>query len=191
MSLLAQIAEDWRAHGREWTRPGFRAVAVHRFGVWRMGVRPKLLRAPLSLLYRWAFRHCRNRYGIELPYSAALGRGVVIEHQGAIVVHGNSVIGDGCIIRQGCTLGLRSLDDLDAAPVLGRDVSLGAGAVLLGRIRVGDGARIGANAVVLTDVPAGALAVGVPARIVPGRKDFPTGAPGPSGASGIDGQRTA
>jgi len=67
-SLFAQIREDWQAHGRDWTKPGFRAVAVHRFGVWRMTVRPKLLRAPLSLVYRALYRRCRNVYGIELPF---------------------------------------------------------------------------------------------------------------------------
>src|SRR3954447_11325215 len=72
IGLLAQIKEDWRAHGRDWTRPGFRAVAAYRFGVWRMGVRPKLLRAPLSFIYRAMYRKCRNHYGIELPYSAKL-----------------------------------------------------------------------------------------------------------------------
>jgi serine O-acetyltransferase len=162
-SLWGQIAADWRAHDRDWTRPGFRAVAVHRFGVWRMGVRPKLLRAPLSFLYRSLFRHCRNRYGIELPYTVKLGQGVVIEHQGAIVVHGGCEIGDRCIIRQGCTLGLRRLDDLTAAPVLEDDVQLGAGAVVLGRVRLGRGARVGANAVVLDDVPAGVTVWGIPA----------------------------
>ena len=165
MSLWAQIAEDWRAHGRDWTKPGFRAVAVHRFGVWRMGVRPKLLRVPLSLVYRALYRRCRNVYGIELPYSVRLGRGVVIEHQGGIVVHGASVIGDHCIIRQGCTLGLRRLDALADAPILGEGVQLGAGAVVLGRVTIGAGAVIGANAVVLTDVPPGALAIGIPATI--------------------------
>lgn len=164
-NLWAIVAEDYRNHGRDWTRPGFRALAAYRFGVWRMGVRPKLLRAPLSLFYRWAFRHCRNVYGIELPYSASVGRDVVIEHQGGIVIHGATVIGDGCIIRQNCTLGIRSLDVLDAAPVLGRNVNVGAGAVILGSVRIGDGAAIGANAVVLADVPAGALAIGVPATI--------------------------
>ena len=164
--LWAQIREDWRANGRDWTRPGFRTLAVHRFGVWRMTVRPKLLRAPLSLIYRALFRRCRNVYGIELPWSVKVGRGVIIEHQGGIVVHGASVIGDRCILRQGCTLGLRRLDDLTAAPVLEDDVQLGAGAVLLGSIRIGRGARIGANAVVLDDVPPGGLAVGVSARII-------------------------
>lgn len=163
-SLWVQIAADWRAHGRDWTKPGFRAVAVHRFGVWRMAVQPKPLRAPLSLLYRALFRRCRNRYGIELPYSVKLGRGVVIEHQGAIVVHGACEIGDGCIIRQGCTLGLRRLGDLTAAPVLEERVELGAGAVVLGRVRLGAGARVGANAVVLDDVAAGATVWGIPAR---------------------------
>ena len=165
MSLWAEIANDWRAHGRDWTKPGFRTLAVYRFGVWRMGVRSRLLRAPLSLLYRALYRRCRNGYGIELPYSAQVGRGVVIEHQGAIVIHGASVIGDHCIIRQGCTLGLRRLDDLTAAPILEAGVELGAGAVILGRVRLGAGARVGANAVVLEDVPAGATVWGIPAVV--------------------------
>lgn len=165
-AMLMQVREDYQAHGRDWTKPGFRAVAVHRFGVWRMSVRSKALRAPLSLLYRWAFRRCRNVYGIELPYTVRLGRGVVFEHQGGIVIHGNSVIGDRCIIRQNCTLGIRSLHALDAAPVLEAAVNVGAGAVILGRVTIGERAAIGANAVVLDDVPADALAVGVPARII-------------------------
>ena len=164
-SLIALIREDWVAHGRDWTKPGFRTLAVYRFGVWRMSVSPKLLRAPLSFIYRALYRRCRNGYGIELPYSARVGRQVVIEHQGGIVIHGNTRIGDRCIIRQNCTLGLKRLDALDDAPILGSDVHLGAGAVVLGRVRLGDGAVIGANAVVTCDVPAGAMALGVPARI--------------------------
>jgi serine O-acetyltransferase len=164
-SLAALVREDWHAHGRDWTRPGFRAVAVHRFGVWRMGVSPIVLRAPLSILYRILYRRCRNIYGIELPYSVQLGRRVIIEHQGGIVIHGNSIIGDDCIVRQNCTLGIRRMDEPDAAPVLGRGVQLGAGAVVLGRVRLGDGAVIGANSVVLMDVPARAMAAGVPAVV--------------------------
>jgi len=164
--MLALVREDHEAHGRDWTRPGFRAVAVHRFGNWRMAVGPKVLRAPLSILYRAAYRRCRNVYGIELPYTVALGRRVVIEHQGGIVIHGASRIGDDCIIRQNCTLGIRTLDQLGDAPVLAERVNVGAGAVILGAVTIGAGAQIGANAVVLRDVPAGAVAVGVPARIV-------------------------
>ena len=164
--MMALIREDHEAHGRDWTRPGFRAVAVHRFGNWRMAVQPKLLRAPLSILYRVAYRHCRNVYGIELPYTVALGRRVVFEHQGGIVIHGASRIGDDSIIRQNCTLGIRTLDKLGDAPALAERVNVGAGAVILGAVTIGAGAQIGANAVVLQDVPANAVAVGVPARIV-------------------------
>ena len=163
--LWAQIADDWRANGRDWTRPGFRALAVHRFGVWRMRIESNVLRAPFSLIYRSMYRRCRNVYGIELPYTAIVGRGVVIEHQGGIVVHGASVIGDKCVIRQGCTLGVRRIEDPSAAPTLDSGVELGAGAAVLGPVRIGAGARIGANAVVLRNVPGGAVAVGVPAVI--------------------------
>ncbi|MBV5327322.1 MAG: hypothetical protein JZU65_06745, partial [Chlorobium sp.] len=79
-SLISFIFEDWQAHGKDWTRPGFRAVVVYRFGVWRMNIKPLLLRAPCSILYRFLFRFVRNVYGIELPYSARIGRRVVFEH---------------------------------------------------------------------------------------------------------------
>ncbi len=156
--------EDLAAHRGDWTLPGFRAIAVCRFGQWRMRLRSRLLRAPLSVVYRWLFRRCRNRYGIELPYSVRLGRRVVIEHQGAIVIHGSCVIGDDCILRQGVTLGNRHLDRPLEAPILGQRVNVGAGAKILGLVRIGDDAVIGANAVVLDDVPPGTTVVGVPAR---------------------------
>lgn len=166
LSLWQQIKEDWIAHGRDWTKPGFRAVAVHRFGVWRMGIEPKLLRAPFSILYRAMFRHVRNVYGIELPYTVQLGRRVIIEHQGAIVIHGQTVIGDDSVIRQGVTMGNRYLDRPTEAPRLGKRVNVGAGAKILGAVTLGDDANVGANAVVLKDVPAGKTAVGIPARII-------------------------
>ena len=166
IGLWKLIAEDYDANGRDWTRPGFRALAVYRFGVWRMSIRVPLIRKLASFIYNIGFRRCRNIYGIELPYSAQVGRHVVIEHQGGIVVHGATKIGDGTIIRQGCTFGIRSLDRLDEAPTIGRNVNIGTGAVIVGDVRIGDGASIGANAVVLSDVPPGALAIGVPARLV-------------------------
>lgn len=166
LGLWQQIKEDWIAHGRDWTKPGFRAVAVYRFGVWRMTLKPILLRAPFSLLYRALYRKVRNTYGIELPYSAQLGRRVVIEHQSAIVIHGDCVIGDDCIIRQGVTMGNRYLDRPFDAPKLGARVNVGAGAKIFGNITIGDDANIGANAVVLSDIPPGKTAVGIPAKIL-------------------------
>lgn len=166
LGLFAQIREDWIAHGCDRTKPGFRALAYHRFGNWRMRIGFFLLRAPFSWLYRRLYRKARDHWGIELPYNAKIGRRVVFEHQHGIVVHGNSVIGDDCILRHGVTLGIRDVARPDEAPKLGNRVNVGAGAKILGPVVIGDGAAIGANAVVLSDVPAGALAVGIPARIV-------------------------
>lgn len=166
LGLWEQIKEDWIAHDRDWTKPGFRAVVVHRFGVWRMSIEPKLLRAPLSILYRSMYRKIRNTYGIDLPYTVKLGRRVVIEHQGAIVIHGNSSIGDECVIRQGVTLGNRYLNRPLDAPKLGDRVNVGAGAKILGNVTLGDDVNIGANAVVLSDIPSGKTAVGIPAKII-------------------------
>jgi serine O-acetyltransferase len=166
LGLLEQLHEDFVAHDRDVSRAGFQALAVHRFGVWRTRVQSRMLRAPLSVLYRAMFRFTRSVYGIELPYSAHIGRRVVFEHQHGIVVHGCARSGDDCVIRQGVTLGLRNVDSVDDAPTLGRRVDVGAGAKILGRVRIGDGAKIGANAVVLLDVPEKGLAVGVPARVV-------------------------
>jgi serine O-acetyltransferase len=166
LGLWQQIKEDWIAHDRDWTRPGFRAVAIQRFGVWRMKIEPKILRAPFSILYRALFRKVRNSYGIELPYTVQLGRRVIIEHQSCIVIHGDCVIGDDSIIRQGVTLGNRYLDRPFDAPKLGARVNVGAGAKIFGNVTIGDDANIGANAVVLCDVPAGATAVGLPAKVI-------------------------
>ncbi len=166
LSLWEQIKEDWISHGCDWTKPGFRAVAIHRFGVWRMTIQFKLLRIPFSLFYKSLYRKIRNTYGIEIPYTVTLGRRVIIEHQGAIIIHGYAVIGDDSIIRQGVTLGNRYLEHPLDAPVLGKQVNVGAGAKIFGKIFIGDKASIGANAVVLQDVPSAATAVGIPAKIL-------------------------
>jgi serine O-acetyltransferase len=131
-----------------------------------MQVQPKVLRAPLSVLYKAMYRKVRNGYGIDLPYTVQLGRRVVIEHQSAIVVHGHCRIGDDCILRQGVTLGNRYLDCPLEAPTLGHRVNVGAGAKILGGVTLGDDVNVGANAVVLIDIAAGQTVVGIPARVL-------------------------
>jgi serine O-acetyltransferase len=131
-----------------------------------MGIGAKWLRAPFSFVYRILYRRVRNGYAIDLPYSVRLGRRVVVEHCGAIVIHGNASLGDDCIVRQGVTLGNRYLDRPFEAPQLGARVNIGAGAKILGGVTIGDDAQIGANAVVLQDVPPGATVAGIPARMV-------------------------
>ncbi len=164
--LWASIVEDYRTHESDWHRPGFRAIACYRFGVWRMGVRIRPLRMFLSFVYKALYRHCAYVYGIEVPYTARIGRRVKFEHQHGIVIHGACVIGDDCVIRQGVTLGIKDEHFPNDAPRLGMRVSIGAGAKLMGAIRVGNDVRVGANAVVLQDVPSNCTVVGIPARVV-------------------------
>ena len=164
VGLMTLIREDFAAHRRDWTRPGFRAIAVYRFGVWCMRIRSKPLRGIMKFLHRRLFIRVRNRYGIEIPFGARIGRRVVIEHQNGIVIHGHCEIGNDCRIRQGCTIGNKAADRPHDAPTLGDRVSVGAGAMILGKLTVGDDALIGANAVVVKDVPAAATAVGIPAK---------------------------
>jgi serine O-acetyltransferase len=166
IGFFAQVVEDWQTNGRDWTRPGFQALLVHRFGNWRMTIARRPLRLPFSAVYKALYSGVRNFYGIEIPYTAHVGRRVLIEHQGGIVIHGYSSIGDGSVVRQGVTLGNRRLDRSLDAPQLGTGVNVGAGAKILGAVSIGDGAQIGANSVVVSDVPAGAVAVGIPARVV-------------------------
>lgn len=174
INLIKQVHEDYLAHDKRWAIPGFQAIALHRFGCWQQKIKRRIFRAPLTVVARTLFVFVRNVYGIEIPFSVKLGRRVVIYHQNGIVIHGNAIIGDDCIIRQGVTLGIRSMDRLDDAPQLGNGVDIGCGAKILGGVKIGDGAKIGANAVVLKNVPANATAIGVPAQVWNFQSHHPT-----------------
>jgi len=159
------LKEDWKTYERDIWRPGLWVMVVYRFGRWRYKIRPRLLRLPFSFLYKIYYFWIRLLTGIELPCETKVGRRLRIDHQSDIVVSGDAVIGDDVVIRNGVTIGLKRAGER-SSPVIGNRVDIGAGAKLLGPITVGDDVVIGANAVVLEDVPAGSLAVGVPARIV-------------------------
>lgn len=105
--------------------------------------------------------------GADIAWTANIGPGLVTWHPTGVVIGPGTTIGRNCAIQQGVTIGAaRSKRSPKGEPVIGDDVYLGAGSRLLGRLTVGSGARIGANAVVLGNVPPGAVAVGVPARIL-------------------------
>lgn len=145
---------------------GFWALQVYRFGHLRYRFQTPLIRIPLGIIHLILAKFAEAICGVTIGVSAKIGKRLVIEHSGAIVVHGCAEIGDDCIIRQGVTIGNRYMHDPLGAPIIGNRVNIGAGAKILGRVRIGDDAEIGANAVVIKDVPAGAVAVGVPARIL-------------------------
>lgn len=166
IGLLSLLAEDLRTHDGKLLEQGFWAVAVHRFGNWRMEL-IKPLRMPCTLLYRFLFRWVQWTCGITLPYTVRLGRRVRIWHHGGMVLHARS-IGDDVHIRQNTTFGIARRDKLDELPTIEDRVDIGCGAAILGNVTVGHDSVIGANAVVLQDVPPRSLAVGVPAKVVKG-----------------------
>ncbi len=143
--------------------PGLHAVVLHRLahGCWTRG---------LKWLGRFISHLGRFFTGIEIHPGAVIGERVFFDHAMGTVVGETAVIGDGCTIYQGVTLGGTSLyKGTKRHPTLGRDVVVSAGAKVLGGFEVGDGAKIGSNAVVIKPVPPGATAVGIPARIIPSK----------------------
>ncbi len=140
--------------------PGLHALVWHRAVVhraWRFGWR---------WLARWLAHWGRWLTGIEIHPGATIGRRVFIDHGMGIVIGETAEIGDDSTLYHGVTLGGTSWNKGKRHPTLGRGVVIGAGAKVLGPILIGDGAKIGSNAVVVRDVPAGATAVGIPARVV-------------------------
>ncbi len=144
--------------------PGLHAVVLHRVAHWCWTHGLKWLGRFLSHLGRFFT-------GIEIHPGAKLGQRVFFDHAMGTVVGETAEIGDGCTIYQGVTLGGTSLyKGAKRHPTLGKDVVVSAGAKVLGGFEVGDGAKIGSNAVVIKPVPAGATAVGIPARIIPSKE---------------------
>jgi serine O-acetyltransferase len=160
------LREDYRTNKRNFWSPGFQALAAYRLGVWVKSIRWRLLRGPVRLLHRFLSFFVRNFYGIELQPTTVVGRRLEIAHQHGIVIHPRAVIGDDCLLRQGVSLGGLRPGPVSRAPTLGNRVEVGAGAMIIGRIRIGDDVVIGPNAVVTTHVPPGSIVASPPSRIM-------------------------
>jgi len=169
LSLFELWREDWETHDRDFLSQGFWAVAVHRFGNWRMGIESNALRLPFSIAYRLLYKWVEWTCGISLAYTVRVGRRVHIWHHGGMIL-GARAIGNDVHLRQNTTFGVRRRGDSRVLkPVIGDRVDVGAGAIVVGGITVGHDALIGGNAVVTTDVPPEHVAIGVPAVIKPRR----------------------
>jgi serine O-acetyltransferase len=166
--MFDHVRADLRAHGGRWGAQGFWALTIYRFGRWRIGLRRGPFRKILYPIYLLLQKGVEVVAGIEMPCEVEIGRNFVIDHSGGIVISGYAKFGNDCRIRSGCVVGLARIDD-PCAPIVGDNVDIGAGAKLLGRIRIGNNVRIGANAVVVCDVPDDCVAVGVPAVVKPRR----------------------
>ncbi len=139
--------------------PGFHALLVHRLAHWLWSERLRWIARFVSHLGRWLT-------GIEIHPGAQIGRRFFIDHGMGVVIGETAEIGDDCTLYHGVTLGGTSWSKGKRHPTLGNGVVLGAGAKILGPITIGDRARVGSNAVVVKDVPPGATAIGIPARII-------------------------
>ena len=139
--------------------PGVHALALHRLahGLWL---------ANFKWTGLWVSQLARFLTGIEIHPGAIMGRRVFIDHGMGVVIGETADVGDDCTIYQGVTLGGTTLHKGKRHPTLGRNVIVSAGAKVLGPFTVGDGAKIGANAVVLKEVPPGATVVGIPGRVI-------------------------
>lgn len=139
--------------------PGFHALLFHRLSSRLWGWRLRWLARFTSHIGRWLT-------GIEIHPGATIGRRFFIDHGMGVVIGETAVIGDDCTLYHGVTLGGTSWNKGKRHPTLGKGVVVGAGAKILGPVTIGDGAKVGSNAVVVKDVPAGATAVGIPARVL-------------------------
>ena len=149
------------------TYPGLHAIMFHRFAhaLWLHGWR---------FAARWLAYFGRMLTNVDIHPGAAIGRRFFIDHGAGVVIGETAEIGDDCTLYHGVTLGGTTWNKGKRHPTLGAGVVIGAGAKVLGAITIGDGARIGANSVVIKEVPTGRTAIGIPARLVGERASGPT-----------------
>lgn len=141
------------------TSPGLHAIWVYRIAhvLWKWKRR---------ILARILSNYAKFFSGIEIHPGASIGRSLVIDHGVGVVIGETAVIGDDVLIYHGVTLGGKTLDPVKRHPTIGNRVILGAGSKLIGNIVIGDDCRVGANAVVTKNMPAGTVAVGVNAKLI-------------------------
>lgn len=163
-AMFNHIRQDLINYQGDWSAQGFWVMLVYRFGRWRYTLKNSLVRKLCSLIYKVLYKLIQIITGIELPCEVELGEHFLIDHFGGIVISGYAKFGDHCRIRNGVVVGLKNVNE-PCAPQFGDYVDIGAGAKVLGNIKIGNNVSIGANSVVLQDVPDNAIAVGVPAII--------------------------
>lgn len=139
--------------------PGFHAITAHR-------IIHVLWQAKIPLLPRFLSELVHRFTGIDIQPGARIGRGFFIDHGTGVVIGGTAIVGDNVTLHQGVTLGGTSSMRTKRHPTLGNNVSVGAGAAVLGDITIGDNVKIGANSVVVKDVPPNSTVVGIPGRVV-------------------------
>lgn len=138
---------------------GFHALILHRFA-------HKLYKLKIPFLPRFISQFSRFFTGIEIHPGATIGKNFFIDHGMGVVIGETAIIGDNCLVYQGVTLGGTGKETGKRHPTIGNNVTLGAGAILLGNISIGDNSNVGAGSVVIKSAKENSTLVGVPARVV-------------------------
>jgi serine O-acetyltransferase len=168
--MFGRLRDDYVRHGSTLKNTALWALAVYRFGRWSSR-RAQPLRWLTSKVYGGLQLGVELGTGIHIPRETRIGEKLHLVHAGNIKIHSSASIGDRVSIMHDVTIG--NTVERDGVPVIGNDVFIGAGAKILGGVHVGDGALIAANSLVITDVPPGHTAIGVPARAIPFSKGAP------------------
>ncbi len=158
-----------------WLNPAIWAITIFRFGHWLHTEKPfVLIRIPLKIVHLFAYMFSEVVMEMCLDPQATVGGGLYIAHIGGIHINPQAVVGSNCDIAHRVTIGASAMGR-QGSPTVGNNVYIGTGATLVGKIKVGDGAKIAANTLVMTNIPEGATVMGVPGRIIMrGPKKAPT-----------------
>lgn len=170
MSLFAADIARYKSRGSRgkqlWLDPAVWAIGWYRLANWlQVSPPPAILRIPLKLISFLGNKWCEVAMEMCIDPQATIGPGLYIGHIGGVHINPGAVLGSNCDIAHRVTIGTSAMGRT-GAPVLGDDVYVGTGATLVGKIKVGAGAKIAANTLVITNVPAGATVMGVPGRVV-------------------------
>ena len=161
--MFDNIKEDYQTHGRSLRNRAYWAMLTYRFGRWSLALKSRPMRWFTGKIYGVLYIWTEVVTGVHMPREITIGRRFHIVHaDGAISIHPDAVLGNDVGVMHNVTIGTNMSNE---APVIGNDVFIGVGAAILGGIKIGDGARIAANSLVISDVPPGCVAMGVPARV--------------------------
>lgn len=162
--MLDNVRKDFEVHGRSLRHGGFWAMLVYRYGVWSMNRKFPPWRWLTSKVYGLTSLFAEPLTGVILPRETRLGEGFHIIHGGGVSIHPGVVFGARCGVMHNVTIGTNMSEGV---PSIGDDVFIGCGASVLGDIEIGNDVRISANSLVITNIPNGAVAMGVPSQVYP------------------------
>jgi serine O-acetyltransferase len=170
MSKFSEDIARYKSMGHRgqqlWLNPAIWAITIYRFGNWLYATNPfVLVRIPLKIFYFFARMFSEVVMDMCLDPQATIGGGIYIAHIGGIHINPEAIIGSNCNLTHGITIGASAMGR-QGSPTVGNNVYIGTGATLVGKIKIGNGAKIAANTLVITNVPDGATVMGVPGRII-------------------------